>query len=235
VIDAAKAAKVPIRIGVNAGSLEADILARHGHPTPPALVESALHNMRLVESMGFDDYIVSIKASDVLATISACLLLAKESDTPQHIGITEAGTVRTGSIRSAVGLGALLYQGVGDTLRVSLSGDPIDEIYAAREILKSLKLASGPVVIACPTCGRTQIDVAGLAQKVEARVSGVTASITIAVMGCVVNGPGEAREADIGVAGGRGEGQIFRKGVLVAKVKEEELLDALWRYVQEAI
>jgi len=227
VIDAAKAARIPVRIGVNSGSLEAAVLTKHGHPTPAALAESALLNVRMVEGFGFDDIVVSIKASDVPTTISACTILAGQCDRPQHIGITEAGTVRTGTIRSAVGLGVLLNRGIGDTIRVSLAGDPVEEIFAAREILKSLKLASGPTVIACPTCGRTRIDVAGLAKQVEERVAGIAETVTIAVMGCVVNGPGEAREADIGIAGGAGEGRIFIKGREVDKVKESELVDRL--------
>jgi (E)-4-hydroxy-3-methylbut-2-enyl-diphosphate synthase len=235
VADAARAAGIPIRIGVNAGSLEKHILQKHGHPTPQALLESAMHNIRLMESLGFGDVVVSIKASDVLTTIEACTLLASASDRPQHIGITEAGTVRTGAIRSAVGIGTLLGRGIGDTIRVSLAGDPLEEVYVAREILKSLKLASGPVVIACPTCSRTQIDVAGLALQVEKMVSGLHADITIAVMGCVVNGPGEAAEADVGIAGGKGEGRLFRKGREVEKVKEDQLLDRLWFHVQEVL
>ncbi|MBD3240077.1 MAG: flavodoxin-dependent (E)-4-hydroxy-3-methylbut-2-enyl-diphosphate synthase [Chitinivibrionales bacterium] len=233
VADAARAAGIPVRIGVNAGSLEKEILAKHTHPTPQALYESAIHNIQLMESFGFDDIVVSIKASDVCATIEACTLLSRESDRPQHIGITESGTVRTGTIRSSVGIGTLLAQGIGDTIRVSLAGDPLQEVYVAREILKSLKLAAGPIVIACPTCGRTQIDVASLAERVEQMVAGITAPMTVAVMGCVVNGPGEAREADVGIAGGRGEGQVFRRGVAVEKVKESELLDRLWHHIQE--
>ncbi len=233
VADAARAAGIPIRIGVNAGSLEKEILEKHRHPTPQALFESAIHNIRLMESFGFDDIVVSIKASDVCATIEACALLAEHSDRPQHIGITESGTVRTGTVRSSVGIGALLSRGIGDTVRVSLAGDPVHEVYVAREILKSLKLAEGPVVIACPTCGRTQIDVATLAEQVEDMVAGRPVPMTVAVMGCVVNGPGEAREADVGIAGGRGEGQVFRRGVAVERVEESRLLDRLWHHIQE--
>lgn len=233
VADAARAAGIPIRIGVNAGSLEKEILERHKHPTPQALYESAIHNIRLMESFSFDDIVISIKASDVCATIDACALLAENSDRPQHIGITESGTVRTGTIRSSVGIGALLSRGIGDTIRVSLAGNPIHEVYVAREILKSLKLAEGPVVIACPTCGRTQIDVASLAEEVERMVAGITTPMTIAVMGCVVNGPGEAREADVGIAGGRGEGQVFRRGVPIERVDESQLLDRLWHHIGE--
>ncbi|MDR0331468.1 MAG: flavodoxin-dependent (E)-4-hydroxy-3-methylbut-2-enyl-diphosphate synthase, partial [Chitinispirillales bacterium] len=196
VIAAARAARVPIRIGVNSGSLEKRLLEKHGSPTPAALAESALFWIGFFEGEGFGDIIVSIKASGVLATVAACRELAARSDVPQHIGITEAGTARSGSIRSAVGLGALLLDGIGDTLRVSLSGDPVSEIYAAKEILKSLGLMGGPTVIACPTCGRTQVDVAGIAERVEEMVAGLHSNIKIAVMGCAVNGPGEAREAD---------------------------------------
>lgn len=233
VADAARAAGIPIRVGVNSGSLEKDILEKHGHPTPQALCESALRNIRLMEDLGFGDVVVSIKASDVPTTVEACRLLAEQSDCPQHIGITESGTVRTGTIRSSVGIGTLLAEGIGDTIRVSLSGDPVQEIYVAREILKSLKLAPGPTVVACPTCGRTRIDVAALAATVEDMVAGLDATITIAVMGCVVNGPGEAREADVGVAGGVGEGRIFRKGLEVEKVSEDKLLERLWHHVQD--
>jgi (E)-4-hydroxy-3-methylbut-2-enyl-diphosphate synthase len=233
VVDAAKSARIPIRIGVNSGSLEKPILEKYGGPTPQALFESALGYIRMMESFAFDNVIFSIKASDVLTTIEACRLLSSNTRYPQHIGITESGTVRSGSIRSAVGIGALLAEGIGDTIRVSLSGDPVQEIFVAKEILKSLGLAQGPVVIACPTCGRTQMDVSGLAQKVEALVADLKTPIKIAVMGCVVNGPGEARDADIGIAGGKGEGQIFVKGVAVAKAPEEKLLDALKDRIRE--
>ena len=177
--------------------------------------------------------IVSIKASDVVTTIDACRMLAEHSNVPQHIGITESGTVRSGSIRSAVGIGVLLAEGIGDTIRVSLAGDPVEEIHAAKEILKALGLMSGPVVIACPTCGRTQIDVAKLAAQVERMVARLTAPIRIAVMGCEVNGPGEARDADIGIAGGKGEGLLIVKGQAVKKVKEEEMLATLKKYIEE--
>jgi len=227
VVDAAKSACIPIRIGVNSGSLEKGLLEQYGGPTPQALFESAQGYIRMMESFSFSDIIFSIKASDVVTTIEACRLLSHNTDYPQHIGITESGTVRSGSIRSAVGIGALLAEGIGDTIRVSLSGDPVQEIFVAKEILKSLGLAQGPVVIACPTCGRTHLDVSGLAEKVEALVADLKTPIKIAVMGCVVNGPGEARDADIGIAGGNGEGQIFVKGKPVEKVPEENLLDAL--------
>ena len=225
VVDAAKHAKIPIRIGVNSGSIEKHLIEKYGHSCPEALVESAMGFVRMMESFSFENFILSIKASDVLTTIEACRLLAAATDYPQHIGITESGTPRTGAIRSSVGIGTLLAAGVGDTIRVSLAGDPLAEIPVAREILKSLGLASGPTVIACPTCGRTRIDLASLAEKVEALVANVNAPIKIAVMGCIVNGPGEARDADIGIAGGVGEGQIFVKGKAILKVPEEKLLE----------
>jgi (E)-4-hydroxy-3-methylbut-2-enyl-diphosphate synthase len=233
VIDAAKAARIPVRIGVNSGSLEKPLLDKYGSPEPRALLESALGSLALMRRFDFKDVIVSIKASDVVTTIEACRLLAEHSDVPQHIGVTESGTVRSGSIRSSVGIGALLAEGIGDTIRVSLAGDPVEEIFAAKEILKSLGLAAGPMVIACPTCGRTQIDVAKLAAQVEKMVAPLKASIRIAVMGCVVNGPGEARDADLGIAGGKGEGLLIVKGQAIKKVKENEILKALKKYIEE--
>lgn len=224
VVDAARQARIPIRIGVNSGSLEKGLIEKYGGPTPQALLESALGYIQTMETLNFNDIVLSIKASNVVTTIGACRLLASHIDVPQHIGITEAGTVRSGAIRSAVGIGTLLAEGIGDTIRVSLAGDPVEEIFVAREILKSLSLAGGPVVIACPTCGRTDIDVAGLAAKVESMVANIDASITIAVMGCVVNGPGEAREADIGIAGGKHEGLIIVRGKTLRKVPESVLL-----------
>jgi (E)-4-hydroxy-3-methylbut-2-enyl-diphosphate synthase len=227
VVDAAKSAKIPIRIGVNSGSLEKKLHEKYGGPTPQALLESAMGYITMFEDMGFGDIVLSIKASDVVTTINACRLLAEHANVPQHIGITESGTVRTGSIRSAVGIGTLLAEGIGDTIRVSLAGDPVEEIPVAKEILKSLGLATGPVVVACPTCGRTQIGVAELAYKVEQLVAPIAKNIKIAVMGCVVNGPGEARDADIGIAGGKHEGLIFVRGESVKKVPESELLSEL--------
>ncbi|MBN1602110.1 MAG: flavodoxin-dependent (E)-4-hydroxy-3-methylbut-2-enyl-diphosphate synthase [Chitinispirillaceae bacterium] len=224
VVDAARSAAIPIRIGVNSGSLEKKLHEKYGGPTPQALLESALGYIKMFEEMGFGDIVLSIKATDVQTTIGACRLLAEHTDVPQHIGITESGTVRTGSIRSAVGIGTLLAEGIGDTIRVSLAGDPVVEIPVAKEILKALGLASGPVVVACPTCGRTQIAVAELAGKVEQIVAPIEKSIKIAVMGCIVNGPGEARDADIGIAGGKHEGLLFMRGEPVKKVPESELL-----------
>jgi (E)-4-hydroxy-3-methylbut-2-enyl-diphosphate synthase len=235
VADAARTAGVPIRIGVNAGSLEKHLLEKHGAPTAAALAESAVAAIALMHQFDFRDLIVSIKASDVVTTIEACRLLSEASRVPQHIGITEAGTVRSGSLRSAVGIGSLLAQGIGDTVRVSLSGDPVEEIPVAREILKSLGLASGPTVIACPTCGRTRVDISALAIQVENLVAHLTEPLKIAVMGCVVNGPGEAREADIGIAGGKGEGLLFIKGSTVRKVKETEMLGVLKAEIEKLI
>jgi (E)-4-hydroxy-3-methylbut-2-enyl-diphosphate synthase len=235
VADAAKAAGIPLRIGVNSGSLERRLLEKHGGPTPAALAESAMGFISMMDRFSFDAIVLSIKASDVPATIEACRLLSKASDAPQHIGITESGTLKSGTIRSSVGIGALLADGIGDTIRVSLCSDPVNEVLVGVEILKSLGLAQGPMVIACPTCGRTRIDVETLAQKVEEMVAPLTAPIKIAVMGCIVNGPGEARDADIGVAGGRHEGQIFIKGKPVEKVPEERLLDVLWSYIQREV
>jgi (E)-4-hydroxy-3-methylbut-2-enyl-diphosphate synthase len=235
VADAAKAARIPIRIGVNAGSLEKKLLEKYGSATPDALSESAQNNIARMREFGFSDLIVSIKASDVITTIEACRRLAKASDIPQHIGITESGTVRSGSIRSSIGIGALLSQGIGDTIRVSLAGDPLEEIAVAKEILKSLGLARGPIVIACPTCGRTRIDIAPLAAQAEAMVTNLTEPVKIAVMGCVVNGPGEARNADIGIAGGKGEGLLFIKGEVVRKVKEAEMLAVLKTEIEKFV
>lgn len=233
VIDAAKHAGIPIRIGVNSGSLEKHLLEKYGSPTPQALCESALGYIEMMRQFDFNDIILSIKASDVVTTIAACRLLAEKTAIPQHIGITESGTVRSGAIRSAVGIGTLLAEGIGDTIRVSLAGDPVEEMYVAKEILKSLDLAKGPVVIACPTCGRTQIDVAQLAAKVEIMIKDVSAPIKIAVMGCVVNGPGEARDADIGIAGGKGEGLLFVKGKAIEKIREKDMVETLKRYIEE--
>lgn len=235
VIDAAKDKGAAVRIGVNAGSLDKKLLEKYGGPTYEALVESALEYVEMMNNFSFDQFVLSIKASDVITTIDACKLLSEKCDFPQHIGITESGTVRTGSIISAVGIGALLSAGVGDTLRVSLSGDPVEEIYVAKEILKSLKLAEGPKIIACPTCGRTRISVSKLAEEVEKIASDITVPIKIAVMGCIVNGPGEAREADVGIAGGNGTGMIFIKGEEVERVDEKDLLSTFRRYIDKAV
>ena len=225
VVDAAKAHNAVIRVGVNSGSLEKHLLAKYGAPTPQALVDSALGHVRLLEERGFENIKISLKSSSVLASIEAYTLLSEACDYPLHIGITEAGTLRRGAVKSAVGLGILLWQGIGDTLRVSLTADPVEEMAVAWEILRSLELRQrGPEIISCPTCGRTEVDLLGLAAAVEQRLAHETAPIKVAVMGCVVNGPGEAREADIGLAGGRGKGIIFRKGQVVRAVDGEEAL-----------
>ena len=225
--------RVPIRIGVNAGSLEQELLAKYGHPTAEAMVESALGHIRILEDLKYCEIKVSLKASDVRRTVAAYRLLTAAVDYPLHIGITEAGTTWSGTIKSAVGLGALLADGIGDTLRVSLTGDPVEEVRVGWEILKSLELRErGPVFISCPTCGRCQIDLITVAEEVEQRLKDLPQRLTIAVMGCVVNGPGEAREADLGIAGGKGQGLLFRKGEVVRKVPQAELADAL---VEEAL
>jgi len=228
VVAACADAGVPIRIGVNGGSLEKELLAKYGHPTAAAMVESALGHIRILEELNFDRIKVSLKASDVRRTVEAYRLLAAQVDYPLHIGITEAGTTWSGTIKSAVGLGSLLLDGIGDTLRVSLTGDPVEEVRVGWEILKSLGLRErGPVFISCPTCGRCQIDLIATAEEVERRLHDFPKKLTIAVMGCVVNGPGEAREADLGIAGGKGQGLLFRRGEVVRKVRQEELAEAL--------
>jgi (E)-4-hydroxy-3-methylbut-2-enyl-diphosphate synthase len=224
---------VPIRIGVNAGSLEKELLEKYGHPTAEAMVESALGHIRILEELNYQEIKVSLKSSDVRRTVAAYRLLSAQVDYPLHIGVTEAGTTWSGTIKSAVGLGALLYDGIGDTLRVSLTGDPVEEVRVGWEILKSLELRErGPVFISCPTCGRCQIDLIQIAEEVEQRLHDLPCKISIAVMGCVVNGPGEAREADLGIAGGKGQGLLFRKGEVIRKVPQDELADAL---VEEAL
>jgi len=228
VVTAARERNVPIRIGVNAGSLEREILERHGHPTPEAMVESALSHVRILEDLGYDQIKISLKASDVRRTVAAYRLLSRQVDYPLHIGITEAGTTFAGTVRSAVGLGILLHEGIGDTLRVSLTGDPVDEVRVGFEILKSLDLRQkGIRFISCPTCGRCQVNLIAVAEEVERRLAGVDAPLSVAVMGCAVNGPGEAREADFGIAGGKGEGLLFARGEIVRKVPEHQLADAL--------
>lgn len=229
---AAKKAHIPIRIGVNAGSLDKKLLAKYGRPTAEALVESALGHVRLLEAEDFYDIKISLKAHDVPLTIAAYRKMSEAADYPLHLGITEAGTPQSGMIKSAVGIGALLAQGIGDTIRVSLTGDPLVEVKVANEILKSLGLREyGPTLIACPTCGRTSIDLAQIAADVEARLAGVSRPIQVAVMGCVVNGPGEAREADVGIAGGRGEGLVFRKGEVLRRVPEDQLVTELFKEI----
>lgn len=224
---------IPIRIGVNGGSLEKELLAKYGGPTPEALVESAFGHIKLLNRWDFDDICVSLKTSSVPGTIAAYRKMAAESDYPLHVGLTEAGTPRMGVLKSAVGIGGLLALGIGDTIRVSLSADPVEEVYAAQDILRVVGLRKdAPELISCPTCGRTKIDLIGLAHEVEERLRAVHKPITVAVMGCVVNGPGEAREADVGIAGGDGVGLLFRKGEIVKKVPQAELVDELFRLIE---
>lgn len=228
VVDKAKEYGVPIRVGVNSGSLEKPLVEKYGGVTAEGLVESALDKVALIEQMGYDNLVISIKSSDVMMCVKAHELIAKKTHYPLHVGITEAGTVIAGNIKSAVGLGLILSQGIGDTIRVSLTGSPLEEIKSAKLILKTLGLRRGGVeVVSCPTCGRTQIDLISLANQVETLVQGYPLDIKVAVMGCVVNGPGEAKEADLGVAGGIGEGLLIRKGKIVKKLPESELLPAL--------
>jgi len=229
VVDTAKEYRVPIRVGVNSGSLEKNLIDKYGKVTAEGLVESALDKIALIEDMGYDNLVVSIKSSDVLMCAKAHELLAPNCVYPIHVGITEAGTVFSGNIKSALGLGIILYQGIGDTIRVSLTGDPVNEIASAKLILRTLGLRTGGVeVVSCPTCGRTRIDLIGLANEVEKMAAEFShLNIKVAVMGCVVNGPGEAKEADIGIAGGEGEGLLIRKGEIVRKVPEEDLLAVL--------
>lgn len=233
VVRACRAGNIPIRIGINSGSLEKKTLAKYGAPVPEAFVESAMYHVRLLEKFDFDDIVISVKASDVKTTIAAYRLLAEQCDYPLHLGVTEAGTERMGIIKSAVGIGSLLCDGIGDTIRVSLTADPVREIYAAHDLLKAIGLSDGVNIVSCPTCGRTQIDLIGLANEVEEAVRGVNKNIKIAVMGCAVNGPGEAREADLGVAGGKGEGLIFRNGEVLRKVPESEIVAELMKEVEK--
>ncbi len=229
VVEAAKKRNIPIRIGVNAGSLPKDLLEKYGHPTPEALVEAAWRHIRILEEMDYRNIKVSLKAHDVPLTLAAYRLMAAQCDYPLHVGITEAGTVNSGIIKSAVGIGTLLAEGIGDTIRVSLTGDPVREVKVAYDILKSLGLREyGPTLISCPTCGRTQINLEKLALEVERRLADITEPIAVAVSGCVVYGPGEAREADVGTAGGINEGLIFRKGEILKKVAEEHIIDELF-------
>ena len=233
VAEAAKAKNIPIRIGVNSGSLEKDILERDGKPTAKGLVESALRHVKILEELDFYDIVVSIKSSDVVMMIEAYRLMSEKCNYPLHLGVTESGTPFRGTIKSSIGLGTLLAEGIGDTIRVSLTSDPIEEIKVAKEILKSLGLIeNGLQFISCPTCGRTQINLIKIAQEVEKKLESVNKNIKVAVMGCAVNGPGEAREADIGIAGGKGEGLIFKKGIIVKKVKEEDLIEELMKEIE---
>ena len=228
VVDVAKERNIPIRVGVNSGSLEKELVAKYHGVTAEGLVESALDKVQLIEENGYDNLVISIKSSDVMMCVHAHELIAKKTDYPLHVGITEAGTITSGNIKSAIGLGLILNQGIGDTIRVSLTGDPLEEIKSAKLILRTLGLRKGGIeVVSCPTCGRTQIDLIALANRVEDMLADIPLDIKVAVMGCVVNGPGEAREADIGIAGGIGEGLLIKHGEIVRKLPEEELLDAL--------
>lgn len=236
VVDAAKKRNIPIRIGVNAGSLPKDLLEKYGHPTEEALVEAAWRHIHILEEMDYRNIKVSLKAHDVPLTVAAYRLLASQCDYPLHVGITEAGTINSGIIKSAVGIGTLLAEGIGDTIRVSLTGDPVREVKVAYDILKSLGLREyGPTLISCPTCGRTKINLEKLALEVERRLEKISEPITVAVMGCVVNGPGEAREADVGIAGGINEGLIFKKGVVLKKVPEACIIDELFAEIDKIL
>lgn len=236
VVDAAKKRNIPIRIGVNAGSLPKDLLEKYGHPTAEALVEAAWRHIHILEEMDYRNIKVSLKAHDVPLTVAAYRLLASQCDYPLHVGITEAGTINSGIIKSAVGIGTLLAEGIGDTIRVSLTGDPVREVKVAYDILKSLGLREyGPTLISCPTCGRTKINLEKLALEVERRLEKISEPITVAVMGCVVNGPGEAREADVGIAGGINEGLIFKKGVVLKKVPEACIIDELFAEIDKIL
>lgn len=228
VVDTAKERKIPIRIGVNSGSLEKELVERYDGVTAEGLVESALDKVKIIEDLGYDELVISIKSSDVLMCAKAHALIAEKTSYPLHVGITEAGTLFSGNIKSAVGLGIILSQGIGDTIRVSLTGDPAEEIKSAKLILRTLGLRTGGIeVVSCPTCGRTKIDLISLANQVETMAAEYPLDIKVAVMGCVVNGPGEAKEADIGIAGGIGEGLLIRRGEIVKKLPEKELLEAL--------
>ena len=234
IVGIAKTSRKVIRIGINAGSLEKEIAARHGGPTAAALVESALKNIRILEEMGFDAIKLSLKSSDVATTIEAYRTVSMETDYPLHLGVTEAGTLIQSAIKSAIGIGTLLYDGIGDTIRVSVTGDPVPEIGLAYGILRALNIRQvGPDIISCPTCGRCEIDLAGLAVRVEEELRGMKKPLKIALMGCVVNGPGEAAGADIGIAGGKGTGILFRKGKIIRKIREAEFVPALLEEIRK--
>ena len=233
VAEACKAKNIPIRIGVNSGSLEKEILERDGKPTAKGLVESALAHVKILEAVDFHDIVISIKSSDVKMMIDAYRLMSEKVDYPLHLGVTESGTPFRGTIKSSIGIGTLLAEGIGDTIRVSLTSDPIEEIKVAKEMLKALGLREGGLeFVSCPTCGRTQIKLIEIANEVERRLEGINKDIKVAVMGCIVNGPGEAKEADIGIAGGKGEGIIFKKGEVIKKCKEEDLIEELMKEIE---
>lgn len=228
VVSLAKDKGVPIRIGVNGGSLDKEIYQKHGGITPEALVESALHHVEILDALNFSDIVISLKASDIKLTVESYRLLSKTVPHPLHLGITEAGTQYTGTIKSAIGIGILLYDGIGSTIRVSLTDDPVEEVKAAKKILEVMELRRfGIKMISCPTCGRTEVDLVRIAKELEARVAGIDKNITLAVMGCAVNGPGEAKEADLGIAGGKNEFLLFKKGLVIRKLKEEEVVAAV--------
>lgn len=234
VISSAKHSGIPIRVGVNTGSLQKDILAKHGKPTPRALVESALRNVEILEKYNFTDIVISVKSSNVVDNIESYRLLSNETDYPLHIGVTEAGTIFSGTIKSSIGIGTLLCEGIGNTIRVSLTDDPLQEIKVAKEILKACGLRKeGIEIISCPTCGRTNIDLISVAKRAEELLGDINKPIKVAIMGCAVNGPGEAREADIGIAGGKGEGLIFKKGEIIKKVPENMLLEELIKEIEK--
>lgn len=234
VVEMAKDKGIPIRIGVNGGSLEKELLEKYKSPTADALVESAMRHVEILDELNFSDIVISIKTSDVPTTIEAYKKLDKITDIPSHVGVTESGTLKSGIIKSSVGIGSLLSQGIGNTIRVSLTADPIEEVYAAKDILKVLGLRkSGVKFVSCPTCGRTQIDLIKIATEVEERLKNIQKDITVAVMGCAVNGPGEAREADIGIAGGKGEGLIFSHGEILKKVPEDKIIDVLMEEIEK--
>ena len=233
VADACRTRNVPIRIGVNSGSLEKELLAKYGAPTPGAMAESALNHARLLEACDFYDTVISLKSSDVAATVKAYEILAGQCDYPLHVGVTEAGTQRMGVVKSSIGIGALLLRGIGDTIRVSLTADPVEEVRAARDILRALGQGSGPDIVSCPTCGRTKIDLVALTNEAERRLAGCEKRITVAIMGCAVNGPGEAREADVGLAGGEGCALLFRRGEILRRVPEDRAIDELMEEIEK--